>query len=290
MTLTNRIPLPALPERARQLEALAKRDATRTYHLALEVIAEARSALEPTAEVHATLHAASAALRLGDFNDARQLLAVAFSQLEEIGAVRARPDTPRVPLRALPFNADLEPLLEPLGQALEASDLETSGHIRRVVELSLRFGRSLNLGRAELEALRLGAYLHDIGKLGVPPAILHKPAPLEPSERTVVEHHAVIGALVTALIPNTPVGTLEVVRHHHERWDARGYPDQLGGSSIPVLARVFSLVDVFDALTQSRPYKRAWSVNAALEEIGRQRGTHFDPVLVDHFSRFVTAS
>jgi HD-GYP domain-containing protein (c-di-GMP phosphodiesterase class II) len=278
---------PSLPERSRTLESLARRDATRTYHLALEVISQARAARNPTSEVHATLHAASAALKLGDFGDARRLLGEAFSKLEEIAAVRPAQEALRFPLRDLPFNADLEPLLEPLGQALEASDLETSGHIRRVVQLSLRFGMALGLKRADLEALRVGAYLHDIGKLGVPSAVLHKPSTLEPSERIVVEQHAVIGALVTGLIPHVPTGTLEIVRHHHERWDARGYPDQLGGSNIPLLARLFSLVDVFDALTQARPYKHAWTTEAALEEIRRQSGTHFDSALVERFRDFV---
>src|SRR5690625_2288615 len=170
-----------------------------------------------------------------------------------------------------------------LGLALEHRDLETSGHIDRVVGLSRRFGRWLGLPGSELEALVWGAYLHDIGKLSLPDRILLKPGRLNDAERSEMQRHTVYGFELTGAIPFLPAATRHVIRNHHERWDGRGYPDGLRGGEIPFLARVCMVVDVYDALGSDRPYKQHWPRQAALAELRSKSGRHFDPELTQEF-------
>ena len=177
----------------------------------------------------------------------------------------------------------LEGGLLSLGVALEARDLETAGHTQRVVQLAMDLGRALGLGNAQLQDLKQGAYLHDIGKLAVPDAILLKPGRLTPEEFDVMRTHAARGYDIASRIPTFPGGALDVIRHHHERWDGTGYPDYLAGSDIPLLARIFAVADVYDALTSERPYKRAWTHEEATAEIRDQAGRHFDPAVVQAF-------
>lgn len=140
-----------------------------------------------------------------------------------------------------------------LGLALEARDMETAGHTQRVTDMAVSLGRSLNLGDEALEGLRQGAYLHDIGKLTVPDAVLLKPGKLDGEEWAIMKTHSAKGARIAARIPKLSVGALAVIRHHHERWDGLGYPDALAGTAIPLGARIFAVCDVFDALPQSGP-------------------------------------
>lgn len=174
-----------------------------------------------------------------------------------------------------------------LGVALEERDLETSGHTERVVELSEVLGRRLGLSGSKLEALRQGASLHDIGKLAIPDAVLLKPGALTPDEWHVMQQHAVRGHEIAQRLSGLMPATLDVIRHHHEKWNGGGYPDGLAGETIPLAARIFALCDVYDALTHARPYKRAWSHDETMAEIQRQRDVHFDPVVVDAFVRMV---
>lgn len=176
-----------------------------------------------------------------------------------------------------------EASLRALGLALEHRDFETAGHTDRVVALAQRFGAWLGLGDAEQEALRWGAYLHDIGKMALPDAVLLKPASLERAEFELVKQHASVGHALCREISFLPEGTRAVVRSHHERWDGHGYPDGLSGLAVPYLARLFSLIDVYDALVSVRPYKPAWSAKDALAELARSAGTQFDPQLVAAF-------
>ncbi|GGL06770.1 HD domain-containing phosphohydrolase [Deinococcus radiotolerans] len=182
----------------------------------------------------------------------------------------------------------LDAALNMLGVALEARDFETQGHTQRVQDLARRMGEALHLSDAQLTALRRGAALHDIGKLCIPDAVLLKPGALTPEERRVVERHAPLGAALVARIPFLDPDAQQVVRHHHERWDGGGYPDALAGTQTPLLARLFALCDVYDALTSERPYKRAMSHEAALTVLRGGRGTQFDPDLLDVFCRVVT--
>lgn len=170
-----------------------------------------------------------------------------------------------------------------LGLALELRDFETQGHTRRVTELSTALVTHLGLPQTQLARMRQGAYLHDIGKLVVPDGVLHKPGKLEPFERLIIEKHVEDGHRMLSELPFLEKAVLDVVRHHHEKWDGSGYPDRLAGENIPLLARVFALVDVYDALTSERPYKSAWTPSAALEELEKGAGKHFDPNLVGAF-------
>ncbi len=179
--------------------------------------------------------------------------------------------------------ATREATLRSLGLVLEYRDFETKGHTDRVMSLSLRFGKRLGLSKEDLQALRWGAYLHDIGKVAIPDGILLKPGKLEDHEFEAIKEHTVIGHATCRDIPFLPLQTRQVVRSHHERWDARGYPDRLEGENIPLMARMFSLIDVFDALTSERPYKKAWPVEDAIAEIVKSAGTQFDPALVPVF-------
>ncbi|WP_407571537.1 HD domain-containing phosphohydrolase [Deinococcus altitudinis] len=181
----------------------------------------------------------------------------------------------------------LEGGLLALGIALEARDLETSGHTERVVQLAVRLGAALGLRGSELDELRQGAFLHDIGKLSVPDAILLKPGKLNPEEWVQMKNHVISGADIASRIPNLSPGALDVIRHHHERWDGAGYPDGLAGEDISLLARIFTVCDVFDALTHERIYKRAWSVEDALAEIASQRERQFCPKVVDAFLHLI---
>ncbi|WP_102127352.1 HD-GYP domain-containing protein [Deinococcus planocerae] len=172
-----------------------------------------------------------------------------------------------------------------LGLALEQRDFETQGHTLRVAELSVALARALGLGEEAQELLRRGAYLHDVGKLGIPDTVLLKPGRLTPAERAVIEEHVTIGHSMLERLPFLPVEVLGIVRHHHERWDGTGYPDRLRGEAVPALARLFAVVDVYDALTSARPYKAPWPPERALAELERGAGTQFDPRIVEAFVR-----
>jgi PAS domain S-box-containing protein/putative nucleotidyltransferase with HDIG domain len=176
-----------------------------------------------------------------------------------------------------------EATLRALGLMLEHRDFETKGHTDRVVAMADRFAAAAALPGDVGLALRWGAYLHDVGKVAVPDAILLKPGRLSDPEFEAIRRHPVVGAEITDDIGFLPAATRQVVRHHHERWDGAGYPDGLAGDSIPRPARMFSLVDVWDALRSARPYKPAWSVAAARAEIAASAGSQFDPDLTALF-------
>ena len=222
-------------------------------------------------EVQSTRPAAFTEEHVPYLRMAAKLAAIAVRNLDLLERVRAQH----------------EATLRALGLALEYRDYETKGHTDRVVDLSLAFGRALDLDADELQSLRWGAYLHDLGKVAIPDSILLKPGRLTDEEFVVIRRHTLIGIEMCRDIPFLPTRAREVVRSHHERWDGGGYPDALAGGSIPLLARVFSLVDVFDALTSERPYKRAWSHEAAVAEVREQAGRQFDPDLVPAFLRVV---
>ncbi|ANE44970.1 hypothetical protein SU48_11750 [Deinococcus puniceus] len=179
----------------------------------------------------------------------------------------------------------LEAALNTLGVALEVRDFETQGHTQRVRHHAHILGRALNLPPDLLVALRHGAALHDIGKLAIPDAVLLKPGRLTPHERRTMETHAALGSVLAARIPYLHPEAHAVIHSHHERWDGAGYPDRLGGEQIPLLARLFSLCDVYDALVSVRPYKQAMSPEQALEIIREGCGSQFDPALTDLFVR-----
>jgi putative nucleotidyltransferase with HDIG domain len=172
--------------------------------------------------------------------------------------------------------------LQALSNALDVRDSETEGHSRRVVEYMELIIAQLPVAPAHLATLRRGALLHDIGKIGVPDNVLRKPAALSEAEWVVMKRHPEHGARIISQIPFLQ-DVSRIVRHHHERWDGKGYPDGIAGEAIPFGARIFAVADSFDAMTSDRPYRRAMSVKDARVEVARCRGTQFDPVVVDAF-------
>ena len=169
-----------------------------------------------------------------------------------------------------------------LANAVEAKDPTTEHHCQRLANLAARLGAQAGLDGADLEAVAYGALLHDVGKIGVPESILTKPGPLNASEWDIMRTHPEIGARICE--PLAAAGAFSpIVRHHHERWDGRGYPDGLKGEAIPLGARIVGLVDAFDAMTHDRPYRRAQPVEHAISELWREAGFQFDRALVPLF-------
>ena len=181
---------------------------------------------------------------------------------------------------------DLHDMVEALTAALDAKNSYTCGHSGRVAELSLLIVRQLKLPLAEQNRIHVGAHLHDIGKIGIPDAILDKPGRLDPQEMEMIKTHPVIGDQIigkTRLFQSVS----DIVRYHHERYDGRGYPDGLCGENIPLGARIVALADAFDAMTSPRPYRPALDIKAALDELVHCRNSQFDPALVDVFVSLV---
>jgi len=169
-----------------------------------------------------------------------------------------------------------------LGVAAEYRDKETSNHIKRVSEYSVILGRYSGITGEDLEFLRWGAAMHDCGKLGIPDSILHKPGPLTPEERAVMEYHTLIGALILKGGSNPLIKASQVVAlSHHEKWDGSGYPRKLAGEDIPLMGRIVAVADVFDALSCRRVYKPPFPMEQVLSIITGDKGKHFDPGLVD---------
>ncbi len=166
--------------------------------------------------------------------------------------------------------------------ALDLRDKETEGHSRRVTEMTLRLARQMHVPEAELVHVRRGALLHDIGKMGIPDAILLKPGPLTPEEWDIMRQHPVYAHQMLAPIAYLKPA-MEIPYCHHEKWDGTGYPRGLKGEEIPLAARIFAVVDVWDALCSDRPYRPAWKEDQALEHIRSQAGKHFDPQVVTVF-------
>jgi HD-GYP domain-containing protein (c-di-GMP phosphodiesterase class II) len=168
---------------------------------------------------------------------------------------------------------------EALAAALEAKDSYTTEHSRAVVEQACRVGAELELSEVELQTLRLAAIFHDVGKLAVPEAILNKRGPLTDAERVEIECHTVVGERILAPV-DFLAGVLPLVRHEHERWDGRGYPDRLCGEAIPLGSRIILVCDAYDAMLSDRPYRAALSFTQAREELVRGAGTQFDERVV----------
>ncbi len=169
--------------------------------------------------------------------------------------------------------------VETLVGALEAKDLYLGEHLRAVSRLALRIGSEVSLPQEQMEALVNGALLHDVGKIGIPDQILHKPGRLTNEEYELIKRHPTLGAEIIAPIKDL-IPAAQVVRHHHERFDGKGYPDALRGEEIPLIARVVSVADAFDSMIRGRPYGYGISQEAALEEIEGNSGTQFDPRIV----------
>ena len=174
-------------------------------------------------------------------------------------------------------------------QTLELRDLETHGHSERVVKFATAIGKEMNFPQDELRHLRWGALLHDIGKLGIPDRILGKQGNLDKEEREEINRHPIYGYdLLKSIEYLQPI--LDIPHYHHEKWDGSGYPSGLRGEEIPLAARIFAVVDVWDAMTSDRPYRKALPENEAIRYITEQSGKHFDPIIVQSFLNLISQS
>ena len=165
-----------------------------------------------------------------------------------------------------------------LANTLEAKDPYTVGHSQRVSALAERLARKLGLRDSETEHIRLAGLLHDIGKIGIREDVINKPGPLAPDEYTHIQTHPSVSERI--LLPVSELnGALQIIRHHHERWNGSGYPDRLNGLNIPTGARILAIADAYDAMTSERPYRPPFSPALALKEISQSAGKDFDPTL-----------
>lgn len=179
-----------------------------------------------------------------------------------------------------------EATIEGWSHALDLRDRETEGHSRRVTQLTVKLAQALGIDDNEIMHIRRGALLHDMGKIGIPDSILHKPDKLTDEEWKIMRQHPQLA--YDMLYPIEYLRpALEIPLTHHEKWDGSGYPRGLKGEEIPIVARLFAVVDVWDALTSDRPYRPAWSLEQALAYIREQSGKHFDPQVVDLFFKVV---
>ncbi|MBP2657371.1 MAG: rpfG 13 [Firmicutes bacterium] len=175
---------------------------------------------------------------------------------------------------------DLHEIVEALATAMDAKSSFTSGHSERVAELSLLLAKRMGISRNEQTRIHIGAHLHDIGKIGIPDAILNKPGKLTKEEYAIIRQHPEIGNDIVGKV-RVLHSVADIVHHHHERFDGNGYPDRLCGEKISLGARIVAVADAFDAMTSSRTYRSSLSLYETMDEIRRCRGSQFDPDVVD---------
>ncbi|HHP50540.1 MAG TPA: HD-GYP domain-containing protein [Moorella mulderi] len=194
-----------------------------------------------------------------------------FSIISEIGSLKTK---------------ELFPALQVLLALINVKDRYTYGHSERVMMYSLALTEELGLPPSQQDTLRLGAFLHDLGKIEMPDSVLNKSGPLTREEWEIMKMHPLPGSRLVGPLPFFQ-DILPIIKHHHENWDGTGYPEGLKGEETPFLARIVSLADSFDALTTDRPYRRALSIWEACRELKRHVGSHYDPCLVDPFIKAV---
>ncbi len=172
--------------------------------------------------------------------------------------------------------------LEAMVIAIDNKDHYTRRHSEEVTEYALWIAEEMGLSEDQTHILRLAGLVHDVGKIGIPDEVLLKPDALSAAEYEMMKQHAVLGAVMLAALPGMEQVAL-IVRHHHERWDGKGYPDGIAGEQIPLLARLLAVADAFSAMTTDRPYRKGMDWQPALAELQRQKGKQFDPLVVDAF-------
>jgi response regulator RpfG family c-di-GMP phosphodiesterase len=179
-------------------------------------------------------------------------------------------------------------VIERLAHATESRDQETGLHLERISRMCERVGLAMGMTPSEAETLRNASLLHDVGKIGVPDAVLLQAGELSEDDRQVMRRHTTVGGAILAG-SSAPIMQMaeEIALTHHEHWDGTGYPRGLAGEEIPLAGRICAVCDVFDALLSERPYKEPWRVDDALAELRRERDSHFDPAVVDAFLSIV---
>ena len=184
--------------------------------------------------------------------------------------------------------ASIEYVLFSLAKTVEAKDEYTQGHVERVSKLAIALGRKMGLSEEEMEALRYGGILHDIGKIGIPGSILNKPGPLSPEEWEVMKNHPVAGYNICLPLKKNLGYALEVIRHHHEKLDGSGYPDGIKDEEISTAARIMAVVDIYDALVTDRPYRKGMPLDKAIEILNEEANDKkLDPVVVNYLIEIV---
>lgn len=263
------------------LEFAGRHDEALTY--LKEMLSQQRQAAEANVLQHVRVHLAKLHERDSDtpMEDLKQAMRRVETRVEIVEGKAAKVELARH--RQELFKARVE-AMERLAVAAELRDDSTGEHSYRVGRLACILAKEAGCDDETIFMIDIAARLHDVGKIGIPDGILLKPSGFNPAERAVMEMHAEIGAdvLVKSEIPHIKMAE-EIARHHHERWDGKGYPAKIGSNEIPLTARITSLADVFDALTHKRPYKPAWTFEAATSEILASSGTHFDPELTKLF-------
>jgi HD-GYP domain-containing protein (c-di-GMP phosphodiesterase class II) len=221
---------------------------------------------------------------------ASNLLAHTVSKLAAVCDRTVDPDWPELPradaslASAVPFS-ETESVLYSFARMVEQADRHTAGHSERLSFSGVALGVAMRLDNASLLSLYIGGYLHDIGKVGIPDSVLFKPGKLTPEEWEIMRAHPARGEEICRPLISLH-GALPLIRHHHERWDGTGYPDGLRGTEIPLLARVLQVVDIYDALTHTRPYKHAYASAHALEILQEETGRGWrDPEITSLFIR-----
>jgi putative two-component system response regulator len=232
-----------------------------------------------------TVDVAIQALREG----AAGMLVKPFTGEELLSEVRRALSSARMRYDALQYRY-LSPVLDSialtLSSAIEARNLETAEHCRQLGIFSERMGWALGLEDRELMTIRIGGYLHDIGKIGIADKVLLKPAPLDDDEMAEMRRHAEIGAAILE-VHDAMAEIAAIVRHHHERWDGEGYPDRLKGNDIPLGGRIIAVADAFHAMTNDRVYRPAMPMEQAWAELRARSGSQFDPAIVEVFGQVV---
>ena len=234
---------------------------------------------------HGTVDTAIQALREG----ATGMLVKPFTGEELLGEVRRALGSARMRYEALQYRY-LSPVLDSiamtLSTAIEARNLETGEHCRELGVLSERMAAVLGLDERQRMTVRIGGYLHDIGKIGIADAVLLKPGRLTESEMAEMRRHSEIGAAILE-VHDAMADIAQIVRHHHERWDGRGYPDALVGTAVPLGGRIIAVADAFSAMTSDRIYRPALPLDRAWAELRAHAGTQFDPEIVAVFEQVV---
>jgi putative nucleotidyltransferase with HDIG domain len=176
--------------------------------------------------------------------------------------------------------------IEGWSRAMDLRDHETEGHTQRVTKMTVGMAQKMGFAESEIIHMRRGALLHDIGKMGIPDGILRKEDLLAPDEFEIIRLHP---SYAYEMLENISYlkPALDIPHYHHEKWDGSGYPEGLRGADIPAAARLFAIIDVYDALTTDRPYRKAWTEQAALNYIQSQSGIHFDPNMVEMFFEYI---